>query len=758
MDPAQPFYYHICDPMQNLSLKVTLRRIHGGLNESQKQTGKNQKQSKLDSNKENPSPSVVEKSVEWQEKVFGPREIAVLAPSSSERADLRSPRTPRSKASSASSLSDTDYKESLYQRLRDGFDPLDEIQEAMVFTYVDKDGFVPKSTLHPRLTTSVTQDDPTFNPLGLATATMPMRQLPKGVLPDSTNTMKSHLGREAPFKIMYVMAAVDCDVESIKEGSLEKNNDSIYGGPAAIGGPRFFEKVLCTIKLFSNNTMEATPGFSEEEPEDEYNPTFASSHSLQVRQTEGPKTTTFRFVTPRGSVYEYAIENRNAVESVVSTERLLIEETYRDQRKVQERRNRRGNFFFGKPESPDVPFFLHSNIEIVSAEGFGDEGGYLFTEYELSMPNGWCFATQVPGTNWGGRTPPDERVLTGATHLARPTYLKPKSSLEAGKAFGTTNIPRGEDTMGGLRSQFFGLTLFFTISAGMLLGEAYMIWLFGALLMIGAVMGFSPTGQYDHQLSDPVYHFGYPTNIHLAAPPDIHTNPAVMNSAPTLLFQVSSKHAFQRHIIEGYGYVKIPTTPGTYELNVKMWVPRGGIRSEMRNFFVGGAYRLHDLRSIEMPSDMGGATFLSKFGFRTEKSGSLKVRINAVTHRKPMETADDGSDMGNSQTLNQGRSTVDDILSRVRTNRNMAASRGGRNQAQTPVSPLRRRSQMMDKFTFSETDTGTQGSAASEKDKDDSVAFPYKTAPSGGSTADVLAKVRARRAARNGRGDNADTM
>lgn len=63
---------------------------------------------------------------------------------------------------------------------------------------------------------------------------------------------------------MYVMAAVDCDVESIKEGSLEKNNDSIYGGPAAIGGPRFFEKVLCTIKLFSNNTMEATPGFSEE--------------------------------------------------------------------------------------------------------------------------------------------------------------------------------------------------------------------------------------------------------------------------------------------------------------------------------------------------------------------------------------------------------------------------------------------------------------------------------------------------------------
>ena len=420
------------------------------------------------------------------------------------------------------------------------FDPLDDLSEAMVFTYIDKDGFLPKSAMKPRLTTSQTEDDPTFNPLGLAAATLPLRQLPKGVLPDSSTAMKQHLSREAPFKVMYVMAAVDCDIDNIKAGSLDKNDENIYGGPASAGGPRFYEKVLCTIKLYGNNTMEATPGFSEEEPEDEYNPTFASSHSLQLRQTEGPKTSTFRFVTPRGAVYEYAIENKNAVESIVSNERLVVDEAYKDLKKVQERRNRRGSFFFGKPETPDVPFFLHSNIEIVSAEGFGDEGGFLFAEYELNMPNGWAFATQVPGINWGGRNPPDERTLTGATHLAKPTYLKPKRAGEAGKAFGTSNIPRGEDTMGGLKSQFFGLTLFFSVILGLLLGEGYMIWLFGALLMVGAIMGVSPTGQYDHQLSDPVYHFGYPTNIHLAVPPDFLYNPAVMNSAPSLLFQVRS--------------------------------------------------------------------------------------------------------------------------------------------------------------------------------------------------------------------------
>ena len=101
MDPTQPFYYHISDPLQNLNLKVTLRRIHGGLEEAKREAGKKQSSTKDAKNKENRSPAVVEKSVEWQEKVFGPREIAVLAPSNDERKDLRSPRTPRSKASSA---------------------------------------------------------------------------------------------------------------------------------------------------------------------------------------------------------------------------------------------------------------------------------------------------------------------------------------------------------------------------------------------------------------------------------------------------------------------------------------------------------------------------------------------------------------------------------------------------------------------------------------------------------------------------------
>jgi hypothetical protein len=100
--------------------------------------------------------------------------------------------------------------------------------------------------------------------------------------------------------------------------------------------------------------METTPGFSEVEPEDEMNPMFASSHELNVRQNKGSKLSTFRFGTPRGSQYEYTIENKNAVPSVVMAERMLAEETYRDTKKVEERRNRSGKTFFGKVRTDNV--------------------------------------------------------------------------------------------------------------------------------------------------------------------------------------------------------------------------------------------------------------------------------------------------------------------------------------------------------------------------------------------------------------------
>ena len=87
MDPDQTFYYPITDPLQNLNLKVTLRRVNktkasvsGKENKAEK---KNKKSLRYDD--EDDEILVIEKNLEWQEKVFGPREIAILSPDSNER-------------------------------------------------------------------------------------------------------------------------------------------------------------------------------------------------------------------------------------------------------------------------------------------------------------------------------------------------------------------------------------------------------------------------------------------------------------------------------------------------------------------------------------------------------------------------------------------------------------------------------------------------------------------------------------------------
>lgn len=46
-----------------------------------------------------------------------------------------------------------------------------------------------------------------------------------------------------------------------------------------------------------------------------------------------------------------------------------------------------------------------------------------------------------------------------------------------------------------------------------------------------------------------------------------------------------------------------------------------------QDFFVGGAHRLHDPRYASKPGSFRG-TFLSRFGFRTETSGTLRVRLH----------------------------------------------------------------------------------------------------------------------------------
>ncbi|CAN0494237.1 unnamed protein product, partial [Ectocarpus sp. 8 AP-2014] len=85
-----------------------------------------------------------------------------------------------------------------------------------------------------------------------------------------------------------------------------------------------------------------------------------------------------------------------------------------------------------------------------------------------------------------------------------------------------------------------------------------------------------------------------------------------------ILLAVSSLDGLARHRVEGYGYVPFPRQPGAHELHIRTWRP---------DFFVGGAHRLHDPRYASKPGSFRG-TFLSRFGFRTETSGTLRVRLH----------------------------------------------------------------------------------------------------------------------------------
>ena len=480
--------------------------------------------------------------------------------------------------------------------------------------------------------------------------------------------------------------------------------------------------------------------------------TFASSHALTVREKDGAKLTTFRFTTPRGSVYEYALENKNSVDCITS-ERMAAEQSEKDRKKVEERRNRQGEFFFGAPISDDVPFFLHSYVEIVSASGFSDDGGLLYAEYEVDKPKGWTGVNQCPGINWGGVEPIDNQDR-GTTQLSRPIYLKPKISTKkegvqmAGyKQFGTSSAPRGDHFVEGEVGRFLGVVLFITVICGLLLGEEYLFWLFSALMLFAMIIGVSPSGQYDHVIAEPVYHFGYPVSFHFAPPSDYFSDPVAQSQQPMMLFQVSSKHNFQRHIIEGYGYVKVPTKPGSYDFTVNTWVPVGGISSEVRNFFIGGAYKLHSLKSVVMSGKSGGS-FLSKFGFRTVKSGQLRIRMQVVAHKQPLAVTEEGSENSGEKTGGvDNRGSIDGILTRVRK------ARGERGTGtKEPTSPLRRRSEMLERSASgSLRDLNTTASSTLNMTKtidSESTGFGGEHMTGYERTGDVLLRVKARREAR----------
>ncbi|KAK9824277.1 hypothetical protein WJX72_009110 [[Myrmecia] bisecta] len=122
-----------------------------------------------------------------------------------------------------------------------------------------------------------------------------------------------------------------------------------------------------------------------------------------------------------------------------------------------------------------------------------------------------------------------------------------------------------------------------------------------------------------------VAHFAHPIELELQAGKE--PGPAAW---PTIVFQVCTYDTWHRYTTEGYGWLSLGgCCPGSRTHYVSTWRPALSIRERMRSFFTGGTPELNDVTYAKVPAGFEGQ-LLSKFGFQTESSGTLKVRTNAV--------------------------------------------------------------------------------------------------------------------------------
>ncbi|XP_057239541.1 tectonic-like complex member MKS1 isoform X2 [Malurus melanocephalus] len=103
---------------------------------------------------------------------------------------------------------------------------------------------------------------------------------------------------------------------------------------------------------------------------------------------------------------------------------------------------------------------------------------------------------------------------------------------------------------------------------------------------------------------------------------------------PVLYFEVLSLDFWQRYRVEGYGSLVLPASPGVHVLTIPTWRPvELGTVAEMRRFFIGGSPELEDLTYIRIPSTFKGKR-LSRFGFRTQTTGSVTFRLYCLQQSK----------------------------------------------------------------------------------------------------------------------------
>ena len=132
--------------------------------------------------------------------------------------------------------------------------------------------------------------------------------------------------------------------------------------------------------------------------------------------------------------------------------------------------------------------------------------------------------------------------------------------------------------------------------------------------------------------------FGFP--IELTVESD---GPPTAARPPLSLFlSIVSRDAHERLSLLGYALCSPPAVAGSTVEDVGAWRLAESRSDALRRFFVGGTEELQDLRALGLPAafDSSQASCLNKHGLQTVTTGSVRLRLNTIVqqHQPPRPT------------------------------------------------------------------------------------------------------------------------
>uniref|UniRef100_A0A915PIN2 B9 domain-containing protein 2 n=1 Tax=Setaria digitata TaxID=48799 RepID=A0A915PIN2_9BILA len=108
--------------------------------------------------------------------------------------------------------------------------------------------------------------------------------------------------------------------------------------------------------------------------------------------------------------------------------------------------------------------------------------------------------------------------------------------------------------------------------------------------------------------------FSHPLDIHLAT--------KTIQGWPSINLQIWHYDEFGRQELYGYGSIYLPASPGEHQIKCYTWRPKGGLREEMMQHFIGGGLQFTDETSTRLDDHSR---------LRTVSMGVVRLRISVIT-------------------------------------------------------------------------------------------------------------------------------